>query len=99
MNFQLSQTSDSSLIQIDGAVDIASAADLKAALLEAIKQGKEIHVSAEKAGDLDITAYQLLWAARRDAELAGIGFALTGVPESVQSAWKDMGLERLTISG
>jgi anti-anti-sigma factor len=96
VSVKLSQTNDANLIQLDGEVDIASAADLKAALIEAAKDKKEIRVSAEGASSLDVTAYQLLWAAKREAKRANAKFSLPSeLPETIRRAWTEMGLDDL----
>jgi anti-anti-sigma regulatory factor len=66
------------LIGLEGAIDIASAAELKKLLLEALSCGREVRVSLQGATDLDVTAVQLLWAAERAARGAGVDFALSG---------------------
>jgi anti-anti-sigma regulatory factor len=94
----LSQSDDSSMIQLDGAVGITCAAELKAALLKAIEAGKRISICAGKTTDLDVTAFQLLWAAEREAKKLGKKFALQrDLPESVRSSLAGAGLVGLQI--
>jgi anti-anti-sigma regulatory factor len=89
----LNQDGNSSLLELDGAIDISVAADLKAGLLRAIEAGQEIRVSVEKADELDITAVQLLWAARREAARRGVAFSVAGtVPESIRRDLANAGL-------
>ena len=61
-----------SLIGLEGAIDIASAAELKKLLLEGLNSGREVRVSLAGATDLDVTAVQLLWAAEREASRSGV---------------------------
>ncbi len=90
----LDQSERSSVIRLEGSIDIAVAAELKKLLLQASKTGNEIEVSLEDATGLDVTAVQLIWAARRAAEGAGSAFALSGaVSESVSSALRFAGLQ------
>jgi anti-anti-sigma regulatory factor len=85
-----------SRVTLEGAVDISSAADLKAALMQAVDAGVEVVVSLAGATDLDVTAVQLLWAARRAAADAGIEFSFGGKePEAIATALQDAGLELL----
>ncbi|MGB7264749.1 MAG: STAS domain-containing protein [Terracidiphilus sp.] len=94
MGIVLSQSDDACLIGLDGAIDIASAAELKAVLVEALETGKEIRISTAETADLDITAFQLLWAAKREAAQSGVGFALAGpLPEPVRNSLAVMGLD------
>jgi anti-anti-sigma regulatory factor len=91
----LKQSKRSSEIRLEGAIDIAAAAELKKLLLRACGSGKAVRVALDEATDLDVTAVQLIWAARRSAEGAGVAFALSGaVPESVSSALGYAGLQQ-----
>jgi anti-anti-sigma factor len=86
------------LIHLEGAVDIASAAELKALLLEALASGKDLRVDLERTSELDVTALQLLWAAERAAGGSGVGFSLSGrVPEEISVALRDAGFEKFPI--
>jgi anti-anti-sigma factor len=94
----LEQNNDSSLIRLEGAIDISSAAELKQQLVEALKGGKEVRVSLVAAIGLDVTAFQLMWAAAREARRAGIAFALSGaVPAPVAAALGNAGLHEFPV--
>ena len=93
MAVTLSQTGESSRILLDGVIDIACAGELKAALLKAIAAGKEIVISVEAAADMDVTAFQLLWAGKRAARQKGFALRVAGkLPESIQSFFSSVGL-------
>jgi anti-anti-sigma regulatory factor len=98
VSIALSQTEDASLIRLEGAIDIGSAAELKAVLLDAVRAGKRIGVSLAQAGDIDVTAVQLLWAAKREAEQNSVAFELEGQPAGhAQSLLSDAGLDMLGV--
>lgn len=81
------------LIQLEGAIDIGCASQLKAELLEAFQSGKSIRISAAGVSELDVTAYQLLWAASREAKRSGVDLALADkMPEAVRKSLEEMGL-------
>jgi anti-anti-sigma factor len=80
------------VIQFEGEVDIASAAELKAVVIEAISSGKELQVDLEHTTDLDVAVAQLLWSAARHAQTAGTSFAVLHVSESVRGTLRDIGL-------
>ena len=81
------------LVRLEGAIDIASAAEMKSVLLNALTSKKEIRLTLEGATELDITALQVLYAAERDAAKAGIRFALEGsVPDEISAAMTAAGL-------
>ena len=100
MGISLSQTNASSLIRLDGAIDISEAAELKTVLLKALEAGNAIEISAETVCGLDVTAFQLLWAAGREAKRSGVQLALNAqIPDRVRSTLAEMGLDRQALSG
>jgi anti-anti-sigma regulatory factor len=93
-----SQTDDAGLVRLEGVIDIAVAAELAAELKDAlgrgVAEGKPVRIEVEGVTGLDVTAWQLLWAAQRDAGRKGIEFSLAGeMPEPVQSLLECVGLE------
>jgi len=91
----LKQSKKSTVIRLEGATDIAAAAEFKKLLLEACGTGKNVRVALDGATDLDVTAVQLIWAAKRSAEESGVAFTISGaVPESVSSALAYGGLQQ-----
>jgi anti-anti-sigma factor len=86
------------VIHLEGAIDIASAAELKEALLKALEGGGEVRVSLDKLTGLDVTAVELLWAAGREAKKAGAAFSLVGqAPGEVLAALADAGLDLMQV--
>jgi len=83
----IEQSETLSTIRLEGAIDICCAVELKTVLLQALGSGTKVHVSLEDAIDMDVTAFQLLWAAEREARGSSVEFALAGhVPERVSQA-------------
>jgi anti-anti-sigma regulatory factor len=98
MPVTLEQSETQRLIRLEGAINIACAAELKALLLRALGSGREVCVSLEGATELDVTAVQLLWAAEREAREAGNGFVFAGpVPESVSIALGHEGFDKFPV--
>ena len=98
MSIALTQGEDSSRVQLEGAIDIADAAELKSALLEALRRKKPVEVALDGVTSLDVTAVQLLWAARREAAKAAVRFDLPGgVPETVCAALADAGFREVLL--
>ena len=98
MSIGLSQNDEEILIQLEGALDIGSAAELKAALLLAVEARKAIVVSLGQNTGFDVTVFQLLWAAKQEAERTSVRFALEGqVAEHAQSLLADAGLDVPTL--
>ena len=99
MGITLEQSEESSVIRLEGAIDIACAAELKTIFLDALTSGNPVGVALDGCTDLDVTAVQLLWAAEREARALSVSFALSGpVPEPVWAALKDAGFERFPVS-
>ncbi len=96
MGVVLHRLENASWIELAGAIDISVAAELKAALLEAVADGKDICISTESLTDLDVTAYQLLWAASRETRRSGVAFRLSReLPQQLQESFKEIGLDAL----
>ena len=94
MGIDLQTTEAGTLIALEGAIDIASAAELKALLLQALGSGTKLRVSLDAATYLDVTAFQLLWAAAQQARRSGVEFRLSGqVPEPVSATLADAGFQ------
>jgi anti-anti-sigma regulatory factor len=94
----LSRSGESSVLGLAGAIDISRAAELKAALVEALGNSRRIEISAAGVTDLDVTALQLLWAARRAAAQEKKDFVVTGEPErAMASRLAELGMEQLEI--
>jgi anti-anti-sigma factor len=95
----LEQSEDSSVFRLEGAIDIASAAELKKLFIQAFASGHEVRVDLDGTTDLDVTAVQLLWAARREAKVSGAEFAFTGqAPAPVASALRQAGFTELAAA-
>ncbi len=87
------------LIQLEGEINIASAAELKQCLLQALASGQELRLDIERATELDVTAWQLLWVSERAARGAGRGFRLAGrVPEEIAGFLDDGGFEKFPVA-
>jgi len=88
-----------SLLRLDGEIGVTSAAEIKTSLLEALSAGKETRIDLAHATDLDVTAMQLLWAARQAFSVSGIKLALANpVPDPILSELRDMGFESFPLS-
>ncbi len=98
MPVTLEQKDALTLIQLEGAIDIGCAAELKELLIEKLGSGTEICVSLELATGLDVTAVQLLWAAAREAQRVGVEFGFKGpTPERVRCALAEAGVENFPV--
>ncbi|MGA2887491.1 MAG: STAS domain-containing protein [Terracidiphilus sp.] len=100
MSLTVEQSESQNVILLEGAIDIASAGELKELLLKALGSGKKkLRVSFDGATALDVTAVELLWAAEREAAKAGVEFSFAGqaAPEAL-AALADAGLETFLVS-
>ena len=99
MGVALEQREELSTIRLEGAIDIGLAGELRAALLTALTAGGELRISLGGATDLDVTAMQLLWAARRMADASEVRFAFEGpAQERVTAALALAGMEKFAAS-
>jgi anti-anti-sigma factor len=78
MGIAIDENESESAVTLEGAIDIASAAEFKAVLVKALGTGKKLSVSLLKVSYLDVTAVQLLWSAGQQAQRTGMGFSLSG---------------------
>ena len=80
-------------------MDAGAAAELKTALLDGLRSGQEVCVSIGGVTDLDVTAFQLLWAAEREAERLGARFRLEGpLPESARQTLAELSVGELIVA-
>jgi anti-anti-sigma factor len=87
------------VLKLEGEIDVSCSAELKRGLIEAISSGKEVQLDLAQASDLDVTAIQLLWAARREAEKTGVSFVVAGdVPENIGRAVCEAGFENSPLA-
>ncbi len=99
MAIVISPNSEARRIELDGAIDISAAAELKAALMEALGSGAAVWISVDGMTDADITIFQLLWAAQREAERLQLPFHLAGeLRESVRGSLAALGLDGLLVT-
>ena len=99
MGITLTQANEASLLRLNGEIDIAVAAELKARLLDAFAAGKAIRLSVDEIAGLDVAAFELLWAASRQAERAGVEFTVTGqFRKTVRESLSAMDLDVFALS-
>ena len=100
MSIVLTESDGSTLIRLEGVIDISAGAEFKAAISQALATGKVVHLSAEAVTDLDVTAFQLLWIAGRETKRSGVHLESTGeIPEPVRDALSEMGLDLGALFG
>jgi anti-anti-sigma regulatory factor len=81
------------LIKLEGAVNLASAEELKSLLLEGLVSGRDVHLDLERAEEIDVTVLQLLWAAGREADCKGARMVIR-VSEAAAAAAREVGFDR-----
>lgn len=94
MSVKFDRSETPGTIHCTGVLDIACAAELKAALLQALETGT-VRVNLRDATEMDVTALQLLAAAERAAREARRAFSTEGpVPDAIRSASREAGFAR-----
>jgi anti-anti-sigma regulatory factor len=81
------------LIKLEGAVNLASAEELKSLLLEGLVSGRDVHLDLERAEEIDVTVLQLLRAAGREADCKGARMVIR-VSEAAAAAAREVGFDR-----
>lgn len=81
------------VIRLEGDLDVAGAKELRRVLIEGIASSKRVEVDLARATGLDITALQLLWAAKGEAQKAGISAIFGGTPEQIVRVVREAGFE------
>jgi anti-anti-sigma regulatory factor len=67
--------------------------------MEALVPGKQVRVELDSVTEIDVTALQLLWAAQREAERVGVGFARSGpVREAIAAVADEAGLDEFPMA-
>ena len=98
MPVTLEQKDALAFIQLEGAIDVGCAAELKELLMEKLKSSSAVYVSLESATGLDVTAVQLLWAAAREAQRLGVEFRFKGqMPEALRCGLAEVGMEEFPV--
>lgn len=80
-------------IALGGSVEIESARELKATLLEALEEKKKLAFSFSPDTELDVTAVQLLWAAGHEATKRGIELEFRNPPARITALVREAGFE------
>lgn len=81
------------LLRVEDAVNVTSAEELKSLLLEGLVSGRDLRVDLEHVQEIDVTAMQLLWAARREADRKGTAMVVF-ISEAAAAAAREVGFER-----
>jgi phage tail sheath gpL-like len=94
MGLELEQFGDRSVLHLTEPVAIGSAAELQRLLVQASEAERPLEVAFALDAELDISAIQLLCAAREASARQSVKFAIAGtVPEAVAAAFRDAGLD------
>ena len=90
MSATIEQRETHTLVRLEGAVSVTSAAELKELLVQALAYGTELHLDLEQVAEIDTAGMQLLWAAEREAERVGVRFAVRP-SDAAANAMRDAG--------
>jgi anti-anti-sigma regulatory factor len=82
-------------LRLESEVGIGDALELKGVLLDALALRKELQIDLAGASALDITVFQLIWAARQAAIDAGMEFSVCGpIAQEIVLTMERAGLEQ-----
>jgi len=95
---EIEESAEATRLRLSGMVEISEAHALKAHLGAAIERGLGMQVELAAESELDITAIQLLEAARRESRRRSLKFSLTEpLPESLTETLRLAGLDSLPV--
>jgi ABC-type transporter Mla MlaB component len=93
MTLKKERLENRSVIRLEGELTVASAAELKGVLMEALSGGEDCEVDLGGAEGIDLTVMQLLWAAGREAGRLGVNIVFHA-QEAASMAARDAGFEQ-----
>jgi anti-anti-sigma factor len=89
---QLQIREDSGVLWCDGTLGIQSVEDLRTTLAEHLKQNPILRLDLSAVRECDASGLQLLYAASKQADIAGKRFEISGLSESIQNTSTILGL-------
>lgn len=93
---QISQLPNGAL-KLGGALDIYAAEELRSKLLEALDSSTPLSIDLSGVDACDITAFQLLCAARKSASECGRPFEIVAISKAFDEARSALGLSAETF--
>ncbi len=90
------KNADELILEPEGTMDIAKAAQVRSDLLEALEKGGAVTLKLAGVTDADLTFFQLLCAAHREAAKRGVVLHVdnTGIQENLERMFLDAGMVR-----
>ena len=79
-------------MELSGEIDVRSAENLRTAALEVLASGKPVRVDCSKVEFLDLSAFQILLALRRDLKQRSLDLELANLPDGVRTTMERAGL-------
>ncbi len=96
---EFTQDEPNGVLRISGALDVSAAQELRDALADFLKRHSGMALDLSAAGGCDISALQLLYAARLSAGRAGAPFRIVEIPTVVREAAAAVGLPPEVLQG
>jgi hypothetical protein len=99
MPLSINRSDETSFINIEGAITISSAAELKLMILQSLELRQKLTFDLQNTTELDITALQLLWTTEREADIRGLPATIAGpVPDHIHVAAVSAGFQTFPLS-
>ena len=92
---RLEESAGMPVIRVGGAVSIATAAQLRRALLESWTSGRPAAIDLSGVTSADLSGLQLLYSARQTHARSGSGLVFQGIPDWLHRAAAEAGFEPL----
>lgn len=94
MSVTLKITEDHADVAVAGKCTVAQAMEFKEALLSAIRGARRVTLDFSEATSVDVSAFQLICAAHRSAQSAGVEMDFSPMTESMVSTIEEVGFQR-----
>lgn len=94
MPVTLKITEDHADVAVTGKCTVAQATEFKEALLSAIGGARSVTLDFSEATSVDISAFQLICAAHRSAQSAGVDMKFSPLTDSMASTIEEVGFHR-----
>jgi len=94
MSLQLQEFRNRSVIQLEDSITLNCASELRDLLLQVLNSKNQIEIDVSRVTEFDLSALQILYAARLAANQTGAGLSTASpVPEVVRAAIQESGIE------
>lgn len=86
------------LVRLEGRITLTAAPELQTLLVDGLVSGKPMELDLSRVTEIDITALQLLWSARREAAAKGVRM-MCQLSEAAAATVREAGFKVIDVGG